>query len=59
MLLRFMVAIASWLCAGLGFFWSLFDKQKRTWHDIYSNTHVGADPEKDQIISVTAKPLWE
>ena len=35
-LLRFVVSIASLLCVGLGFIWSLFDKQKRSWHDIYS-----------------------
>ena len=39
-LLRFIVAIASWLCVGLGFFWSLFDKQKRCWHDLYSETQL-------------------
>jgi len=39
-LLRFIVAIASWLCVGLGFFWSLFDKQKRCWHDLYSDTQL-------------------
>jgi len=39
-LLRFVVAIASWLCVGLGFFWSLFDKQKRCWHDLYSQTQL-------------------
>ena len=37
-LLRFVVSIASWLCVGLGFFWSLFDKHKRSWHDIYLDT---------------------
>lgn len=35
-LLRFMIAIASWLCLGLGFLWMLWDKDKRTWHDRYS-----------------------
>lgn len=39
-LLRFMIAIFSWLFAGLGFFWSLWDKQKRSWHDIYSGTCI-------------------
>ena len=39
-LLRFIVAIASWLCVGLGFFWSLFDKHKRCWHDLYSETQL-------------------
>ncbi|MEK1908393.1 MAG: RDD family protein [Pseudomonas sp.] len=39
-LLRFMVAIGSWLCLGLGFFWVLWDKEKRSWHDIYSDSRV-------------------
>ncbi|MFC3609111.1 RDD family protein [Stutzerimonas tarimensis] len=39
-LLRFLLAIVSWLCLGLGFFWALFDKRKRTWHDIYSESQV-------------------
>lgn len=39
-LLRFVVAIASWLCLGLGFFWSLLEKQKRCWHDLYSGTQL-------------------
>ena len=47
-LLRFMVSIASWLCIGLGFFWSLFDKQKRTWHDIYSDTRLVRIPKKSK-----------
>ena len=39
-LLRFLVAMASWLCLGLGFLWSLWDKDKRSWHDIYSDSRV-------------------
>lgn len=39
-LLRFIVSIASWLCLGLGFFWILWDKQKRSWHDIYSDSQT-------------------
>ncbi len=45
-LLRFVVAIGSWLCMGLGFFWSLFDKQKRSWHDMYSDTQVVRIPKR-------------
>jgi len=45
-LLRFVVSIASLLCAGLGFIWSLFDKQKRSWHDIYSNSQLVRIPKK-------------
>lgn len=37
-LLRFMVAIASWGLLGLGFLWSLIDREKMTWHDRYSET---------------------
>jgi uncharacterized RDD family membrane protein YckC len=35
-LLRFITAILSWAAAGLGFIWSLFHPQRRTWHDITS-----------------------
>jgi uncharacterized RDD family membrane protein YckC len=39
-LLRFVVSIGSWLCGGLGFIWMLFDKQKRSWHDMYSGSQL-------------------
>jgi uncharacterized RDD family membrane protein YckC len=39
-LLRFLIAIPSWLLFGLGFIWMLFDKQSRTWHDIYSESRI-------------------
>ncbi len=35
--IRFTTAIISWSAAGLGFFWSLFHPQRRTWHDIASH----------------------
>ncbi len=35
--IRFITAVISWSAAGLGFFWSLFSPQRRTWHDIASN----------------------
>ena len=38
--IRFITAMLSWSAAGLGFFWSLFDPQRRTWHDIASNCVV-------------------
>lgn len=38
--IRFLVAIVSWLVLGLGFIWALFDKDKRTWHDMASNTKL-------------------
>jgi uncharacterized RDD family membrane protein YckC len=45
-LLRFLLAIISFLCFGLGFFWMLFDKQKRSWHDIYSGSCMVQLPKK-------------
>ncbi|MFK3773332.1 MULTISPECIES: RDD family protein [Pseudomonas] len=45
-LLRFVVSIASWLCLGLGFIWSLFDKRKRSWHDMYSETQLVRLPKR-------------
>ncbi len=38
-LLRFMVAIASWLCLGLGYFWIL-RKGRSSWHDLYSESQI-------------------
>ncbi len=39
-LLRFLIAIFAWLPAGLGVWWMLFDKHKRTWSDMYSGSDV-------------------
>ncbi len=39
-LIRYSVATLSWLALGLGFLWSLWDKQHRTWHDIASKTKL-------------------
>ena len=38
--IRFTTAMISWSAAGLGFLWSLFHPQRRTWHDIASNCVV-------------------
>lgn len=46
-LLRFLAAIVSWLALGLGFLWSLVDKEKLTWHDRFSMTELVVIP-KDQ-----------
>ena len=45
-LLRFMVSIGSWLCLGLGFIWSVLDKRKRTWHDMYSDSQLVRIPKQ-------------
>jgi uncharacterized RDD family membrane protein YckC len=39
-LLRFAVALVSLAALGAGFWWALFDAQKRTWHDIAAATRV-------------------
>jgi uncharacterized RDD family membrane protein YckC len=38
--IRIITAICSWSCFGLGFFWSIFSKEKKTWHDILSRTEL-------------------
>jgi len=45
-LLRFMVAIVSWLCLGLGYFWMLWDKEQLTWQDRYSESKVVVLPPR-------------
>lgn len=39
-LTRYLVAVSSMLAFGLGFLWSLFDKDKRSWHDMASGTRL-------------------
>lgn len=46
---RLLLACVSWLPLGLGFFWSVIDREKLTWHDRLSGTRVvllqkSADP---------------
>lgn len=43
--IRFGVAILSWLPAGLGFWWALFDRKRRTWHDLASRTRIVLEPK--------------
>jgi len=37
---RFVFALVSLLCLGLGFFWILYDRDKLAWHDRWSGTRV-------------------
>jgi len=39
-LIRFFAAIVSIACLGLGLFWLLIDRNRRTWHDILSKTKL-------------------
>jgi uncharacterized RDD family membrane protein YckC len=42
-LLRFITAIVSWGFFGLGFWWVLIDKNRRSWHDNLSKTALFFD----------------
>jgi uncharacterized RDD family membrane protein YckC len=44
--LRFFAAILSWLPAGLGFWWQLWDKDKLAWHDRLSGTRLRHYPKQ-------------
>jgi len=44
--LRFLVAAMSALFAGLGYLWSLFDRQGRSWHDMVTATHLVVIPKE-------------
>ena len=37
-LLRFLTSMVSLAALGMGFFWALFDKKNRTWHDRAAHT---------------------
>lgn len=39
-LIRFVVAMVSWAALGIGYLWSIFHPQKRTWHDICSGGSI-------------------
>lgn len=37
---RYVFAMVSWACFGLGFLWAFIDKNHQTWHDKLSQTHL-------------------
>ena len=45
--IRFFAALISWAPAGLGFLWSLWDKDGLTWHDRISKTRIMYYPKED------------
>lgn len=45
---RFVTAIISGLICGLGFWWALWDQQKRTWHDLASETRLVVIPKNSE-----------
>ncbi|HUD97488.1 MAG TPA: RDD family protein [Woeseiaceae bacterium] len=42
--LRFFAAVLSWLPAGFGFWWQLWDRDRLTWHDHLSGTRLVCQP---------------
>ena len=44
-LYRFLGALVSFLCLGLGYFWIWFDKDRRSWSDIVSNSYIVRYPK--------------
>ncbi|EAQ99403.1 RDD family protein [Congregibacter litoralis] len=45
---RCLSALLSALCLGLGYWWCLFDKRKRCWHDYLSGTELVLLPKKSK-----------
>ena len=39
-LLRYLAALLSWAALGLGFWWVLFDPERKAWHDRLSGTEL-------------------
>ena len=44
--IRFSAAIISWLPAGLGYGWQIWDKENLTWHDRLSQTRIRYYPRR-------------
>lgn len=47
--MRFLAALLSWACFGLGFVWSVFDREGLSWHDKLSASHLRIKPEKKAV----------
>ena len=43
-LIRYLSSCLSWAALGLGFWWSLWDPEKKTWHDRLSGTELKRAP---------------
>ncbi|MGE5625875.1 MAG: RDD family protein [Bacillota bacterium] len=48
-LIRYIAAWLSWAALGLGFWWSLWDAEKQTWHDRLSGTRLVRAPSFTEI----------
>jgi len=49
-LLRYIVGIVSLGTCGVGFLWMFVNKQKMTWHDLASGTHVVELPKNAKVL---------
>lgn len=49
-LIRYIVGIISLSAFGVGFLWMFINKQKMTWHDLASGTHVVELPKNAKIL---------
>lgn len=54
--LRYLIAPLSLAAAGLGFLWSLFDRERRTWHDLASGTVLVRMPKPKKVRPQRAPP---
>lgn len=50
-LLRLIGATVSFLCFGAGYLWMLVDKDKRTWPDKFSDTHLVMTPKREKLFA--------
>ena len=48
---RYLFALVSWACFGLGFWWSLIDKDGATWHDKWTQTKLEFIDHKKRDLS--------
>lgn len=48
-IIRFISYLISVLSLGIGLLWALFDKRKRTWHDMLSGTRVMVFPKQKKM----------
>jgi len=54
--IRFFAAILSWLPAGLGFWWQLWDRDGLTWHDRLSGTRLCFYPKDKSRTAAAGRP---
>ncbi len=46
---RYMAALLSWACVGLGFLWALVDRDSRTWHGRLSGSRITLTAGSDSL----------